>query len=67
MFETLKHRYPQINSLDQLDFTNIKLNMEREREEKKNNPDEKARVKRFKEDQNRFYGTAIVDGMPKNM
>jgi hypothetical protein len=41
--------------------------MEREREEKKNNPDEKARVKRFKEDQNRFYGTAIVDGMPKNM
>jgi DNA topoisomerase-1 len=66
--KSLKLRFPHATDLNKFDFTEVKLVMEREKEERKNKSEaEKGKQKAARDELNRYYGYAIVDGTFKIM
>ena len=48
--KSLKDRYPQVNKLENFDFTEVKLAYEKEKEERKSrSEEEKAKIKHEKD------------------
>jgi hypothetical protein len=61
--KSIKERHPEVSKLELFDFTDIRLALEKDREERKNkSEEEKAKIKLEKDEQLKFYGSAIVDG-----
>jgi len=61
--KSIQARHPNATELKNFDFSEVRAAYEKERAEKKAMPEEeKTKVKHEKEELNKFYGYAIVDG-----